>query len=145
MCVSGGHTLGKIHCSYILDRLYNFNNTGKPDPSMEKSVLLNLRKQCTSKKSNPLVYLNPDNGPTYKFTSIYYSRVLANKAVLGVDQQLRFGNGNDTNELLDEYSNKVKGFHNFRKGFALSITRMGSIKVLTGKRGEIRLNCRVRN
>lgn len=91
------------------------------------------------------MFLNPDNGPNYKFTNTYYSRVLANKAVLGVDQQLRFGKGNDTYELIEEYANGLKGFENLRKEFALSITRMGSIKVLTGKRGEIRLNCRVRN
>lgn len=137
--------MGKTHCSYILDRLYNFNKTGKPDPTMEISLLNDLRKQCPPKRSNPLVFLNPDNGPDYKFSNSYYSRVQANKAVLGVDQQLRYGNGNDTNELIDEYANKVTGSGNFRESFALSITRMGGIKVLTGTRGEIRRNCRVRN
>ncbi|KAK1379357.1 Peroxidase [Heracleum sosnowskyi] len=94
----GGHTMGNTHCSYILDRLYNFNSTGKPDPTMNKSQLQDLQKACPlinkKRQSQQLVFLNPDD---------------------------------------------------FRKGFALSITRMGSIQVLTGNKGEIRRNCRVRN
>ncbi|KAI3692702.1 hypothetical protein L6452_32524 [Arctium lappa] len=87
----GAHTMGRVRCSNIIDRLYNFNNTQKPDPSMEASTLSYLRKECPQKlrlgQPNPLINLNPDN-PTHSFINSYYSRVLANKAVLGVDQQL---------------------------------------------------------
>ncbi|KAD6453385.1 hypothetical protein E3N88_08090 [Mikania micrantha] len=95
----------------ILDRLYNFNNTGKPDPTMEESALTYLRKQCPPKlrlgQPNPLINLNPSN-PTHRFTNSYYSRVLNNKAVLGVDQQLRYGG--DTYDLTDEYASSIEDF-----------------------------------
>lgn len=136
--------MGSTHCSYIFDRLYNFNSTGKPDPTINKTLLQGLQNTCplknTKKPSQQLVFLNPDNGKDYKFTNSYYKRVLSNKSILEVDQQLLYGS--DTNELTDEYATY---FEEFRKGFALSITRMGSIQVLTGKKGEIRRNCRVRN
>ncbi|KAL1805313.1 hypothetical protein ACET3Z_028381 [Daucus carota] len=140
----GGHTMGSTHCSYILDRLYNFNNTGKPDPTMNKSLLESLRQTCplnnTKRPSQQLAFLNPDNGKDHNFTNSYYKRVLANKSVLGVDQQLLYGT--DTKELTDEFATY---FEEFRRSFALSMTRMGGIQVLTGKKGEIRRNCRVRN
>ncbi|KAK3022528.1 hypothetical protein RJ639_046744 [Escallonia herrerae] len=139
----GGHTMGKTNCSYILDRLYKFNNTGKPDRTLRKPVLQDLRKQCPRQlhgQSNPLVYLNPDNGRDYKFTNTYYSRVLASESILAVDQQLRFGG--DTYQLIEEYAGS---FENFRKQFALSISRMGGLKVLTGNKGEIRRHCRFPN
>lgn len=135
--------MGRTRCNYILDRLYNFNNTRKPDPTMGASTLSDLRKKCPPKvkkgQSNPLILLNPNNGLN-KFTNTYYSRVLANKSVLGVDQQLRFGD--DTYQLTQEYAT---GFEDLRREFALSISRMGGLKVLTGNKGEIRRNCRMAN
>ncbi|KAK1438237.1 hypothetical protein QVD17_04043 [Tagetes erecta] len=140
----GGHMMGRTRCSNILDRLYNVSNTGKPDPTMEATTLSYLQKQCPKKvklgQSNPLINLNPDN-PTHKFTNSYYSRVLGNKSLLGVDQQLLYG-GSDAYDLTDEYA---KGIEDFRGEFAYSISRMGGLKVLTGNKGEIRLNCHVVN
>ncbi|KAH8486553.1 hypothetical protein H0E87_025532 [Populus deltoides] len=31
----GAHSVGIAHCSFIKDRLFNFENTGRPDPSMD--------------------------------------------------------------------------------------------------------------
>ncbi|XP_071703718.1 probable peroxidase 26 [Rutidosis leptorrhynchoides] len=139
----GGHMMGRTRCSNILDRLYNFNNTGKPDPTMEPTTLTSLQKQCPKKvklgQPNPLINLNPEN-PNNKFTNSYYKRILANKAVLGVDQQLLYGD--DTHDLTDEF---VKGLEDFKGGFAYSMSRMGGLKVLTGTQGEIRRNCHVIN
>lgn len=136
--------MGRTHCSYVLDRLYNFNGTGKPDPSMDGSFVTEMRKLCPERlkkgQPNPLVFLNPESGSNYKFTQSYYSRILSHKAVLEVDQQLLFGN--DTAQITQEFA---PGFEDFRKSFALSISRMGNIKVLTGNQGEIRRNCRFTN
>ncbi|PWA62775.1 peroxidase superfamily protein [Artemisia annua] len=139
----GAHTMGRVRCSNILDRLYNFNNTGKSDPSMESLTLRYLRKQCPPKlklgQPNPLINLNPSN-PTHRFINSYYTRVLTNKSVLGVDQQLRYGG--DTYDLTDEFASSIE---DFKGGFAYSMSRMGGLKVLTGTKGEIRLNCRMVN
>nr|XP_043608776.1 probable peroxidase 26 [Erigeron canadensis] len=139
----GGHMMGRTRCSNIVDRLYNFNNTGKPDPTMELATLSYLQKLCPKKvklgQPNPLINLNPQN-PTHKFTNSYYSRVLSNKSVLEVDQQMRYGG--DTYELTDEFANSLE---DFRGGFAYSMSRMGGLKVLTGTKGQIRRNCHVVN
>ena len=144
MSLLGAHSVGRTHCSYVLDRLYNFNVTGKPDPSMGASFVTEMRKLCPKRlkkgRADPLVFLDPESGSNYKFTQSYYSRVLSHKAVLEVDQQLLFGN--DTAQITEEFA---AGFEDFRKSFALSMSRMGNIKVLTGNQGEIRRSCRFTN
>lgn len=137
--------MGQTRCRYIVDRLYNYKNTGKPDPSMNTTLLNRLRKECPPRtrkgQSDPLVYLNPETGSSYRFSESYYSRVKTHEAVLGVDQQLSNGD-NNTLQIVDEFA---AGFEDFRKALALSMSRMGSINVLTGNQGEIRRNCRCTN
>ncbi|PPR90788.1 hypothetical protein GOBAR_AA29896 [Gossypium barbadense] len=140
----GAHSMGRTHCSFIVDRLYNFNDTGKPDPSMKASLLAEMRKLCPPKtkkgQPDPLVFLNPASESKYSFTNSYYSKVLTNEAVLGVDQQLLYNE--DTKQITEEFA---AGFEDFRRSFALSMSRMGNINVLTGKEGEIRKKCRFPN
>lgn len=139
----GAHTLGQTHCSFIVDRLYNYNGSGKPDPSMSATLLETLRKACPPRKkgqTDPLVYLNPQSGSNYNFTESYYGRILSRDAVLGVDQQLRYGD--DTEQITEEFA---VGFEDFRRSFALSMYRLGNLKPLTGNQGEIRRNCRFTN
>lgn len=136
--------MGKTHCRLIEDRLYNFNGTKKPDPTMEKSFLNDVRNLCplrTKKgQGDPLIYLNPESGSNFKFTETYYQRIIKHQAVLGVDQQLLYGD--DTREITEEFAN---GFEDFRRSFTLSMNRMGNIKVLTGDQGEIRRKCSMVN
>ncbi|KAG6419879.1 hypothetical protein SASPL_116391 [Salvia splendens] len=140
----GAHTMGKTHCANLNDRLYNFDKTGKPDPSMAKSELEKLRKQCpkTLKKGqrDPTVFLTDRNGEQYKFSNNYYSNVVSNKAVLKVDQDLL--RSYNTTQLALEYAGMLG---HFKQQFALSISRLGGLNLLTGKQGEIRLNCRFTN
>ncbi|KAK6930512.1 hem peroxidase [Dillenia turbinata] len=135
----GAHTMGRTHCYNIMDRLYNYNNTGKPDPSMKKSMLKQLRKQCPSNGQSNYVLLNPKN-PDYRFSNSYYQNVLQHQAVLGVDQQLLFGG--DTIQVVQELAGSIQ---KFKQMFAFTVSRMGGLGVLTGDKGEIRLNCRVPN
>ncbi|KAL3752659.1 hypothetical protein ACJRO7_000120 [Eucalyptus globulus] len=139
----GAHSMGKTHCSYITDRLYNYNSTGKPDPDMDPSYLAQMRKQCppnSKSQGDPQVFLDPASGSSYTFSNSYYSRLLNHQANLGIDQQL--ARGDDTSQIAQEYD---AGLEDFRKEFALSMARMGNIKVLTGNQGEIRKNCRAVN
>lgn len=136
--------MGRTHCRYIEDRLYNFNNSGKPDPSMNIESATQLRKLCPRRlkkgQSDPLVFLNPQSGFNYKFTQSFYKRVISHQSILGVDQQLLFGN--DTLQITTEFA---ADFEDLRRSFALSMSRMGNINVLTGNAGEIRQNCRFTN
>ncbi|XP_054811981.1 probable peroxidase 26 [Prosopis cineraria] len=139
----GAHSMGRTHCSFIVDRLYNYNGTGKPDPAMNVTFVDTLRKLCPSRKKgqhDPLVFLNPQSGSHFTFTESYYQRILSHEAVLGVDQQLLYGD--DSSQITEEFA---AGFEDFRRSFALSMYRMGNINVLTGNKGEIRRNCRYAN
>ncbi|XP_027344015.1 probable peroxidase 61 [Abrus precatorius] len=139
----GAHTIGRTHCRYVVDRLYNFNGTGNADPSMTATLLETLRELCPPRRKgqpDPLVYLNPESGSTYNFTESYYKRVLDDQAILGIDQQLR--KSNDTEQITEEFA---AGFKDLKKSFAESMYHMGNIRVLTGKQGEIRRNCRYTN
>lgn len=140
--ISGAHTMGQAHCDSFYDRLYDFKGTGKPDPSMKRSVLVSLRSQCPKNRKNDSssVYFTPEYGSNYTFSNKFYTKVLAHESLLGVDQQLSYGG--DTGELVNEYA---KNLEQFRRGFALSISRMGGLKVLTGKNGEIRTDCKFTN
>lgn len=144
--ISGAHSLGKTRCSSIYDRLYNYNKTGTRDPTLKLSFFRTLRSQCpkdsrtANPATSPFVYLNPDSGSSYNFSNSYYSRVLRNEAVLGVDQQFIFSS--DGIRIADEFS---AIFEDFRRSFALAMYRMGSIGVLTGNEGEIRKQCRFTN
>lgn len=135
--------MGRTHCSYIVDRLYNYNGTGKPDPTMNATFVETMRKLCSPRKKgqhDPLVYLNPQSGPDYNFTESCYQRIQSHEAVLGIDQQLLYSD--DTQQITEEFA---AGFEDFRRTFALSMYRMGNIQVLTGNQGEIRRNCRYTN
>lgn len=136
--------MGKTHCHYIHDRLYNFNNTGRPDESMDPSLVAELKKTCTpntgSRISNETVYLNPTSGSNNSFQSSYFDHVLKNRGVLHIDQQMI--TTMDGIRIANEFAN---GFEDFRRYFALGMARLGSLGVLTGKEGEIRNNCRQTN
>ncbi|CAN0857999.1 Probable peroxidase 61 [Linum grandiflorum] len=143
----GAHSIGTTDCRYIVDRLYNFKNTKKPDPSLNKQVADELRKKCprpttSSNTTNWTVLLNPDSGNTYQLGNSYYKRALSYQSVLGVDQQLLYTN--DTLQITQEFS-QADGFEDWRRSVALSMARMGNINVLTGNAGEIRRNCRYTN
>ncbi|KAK9087935.1 hypothetical protein Syun_030329 [Stephania yunnanensis] len=135
----GAHSMGFTRCRYILDRLYNYNGTKKPDPNMDHKFLLEMRDRCPPKttkgQKDPLVPLNPLS-KQYTFNNTYYNGTLRHRAVLGVDQQLILGS--DTREIAEEFA---AGFEDFRRSWALSMSRMGSVGVLTGTNGEIRRHC----
>ncbi|KAL5700170.1 peroxidase [Ranunculus cassubicifolius] len=141
----GGHSLGSTHCSYILDRLYNYKGSKKPDPSMNLTLLAELQKKCPPRtkkvQTDPYVFLNQESGTKYNFTSSYYSRVIQNKGVLGVDQILL--STDDSTEVTQLFAG---GFEDFRRSWAVSVNKMARIGVITEKgKGEIRRNCHYTN
>ncbi|CAK8574761.1 unnamed protein product [Lathyrus sativus] len=42
----GAHNVGVIHCNFFKNRLYNFNGTNEPDPSLDTEFLNVLRSRC---------------------------------------------------------------------------------------------------
>ncbi|KAK3444155.1 hypothetical protein EUGRSUZ_A00297 [Eucalyptus grandis] len=116
-------------CSFIPDRLYDFNKTGEPDPSMDPTFLSQLREQCPPNSTN-LAYLNPDLGSSYSFGNSFYSRVRHHQAVLGINQQI--ASNFDSSLIAWEYDVR---FGDFQKMFGMSTIRMGNIKLLPEDQG----------
>ncbi|KAL3752654.1 hypothetical protein ACJRO7_000116 [Eucalyptus globulus] len=110
-------------CSFIPDRLYDFNKTGEPDPSMDPTFLSQLREQCPPNSTN-LAYLNPDLGSSYRFGNSFYSRVRHHQAVLGINQQI--ASNFDSSLIAWEYDVR---FGDFQKMLGMSTIRMGNIKL----------------
>ncbi|KAK3146028.1 hypothetical protein QOZ80_3BG0260590 [Eleusine coracana subsp. coracana] len=141
----GSHTMGFCHCSLITDRLYNFNSTGGSDPTMDAGLLSTLRDRCPPHSVTPqnetrdaIVPMNlvAPLGP-FGLDNSFFPSVLAGRAVLQIDQELT--SSGMARRIAAIFAARPR---NFQKQFARSMVKLGSVNVLTGKEGEVRLNCR---
>ncbi|KAF5738204.1 peroxidase 10-like [Tripterygium wilfordii] len=138
--LSGAHTIGFAQCFTFKPRLFNFGGSGKPDPALASSLLQSLQGTCPN-QANSDTNLAPLDPVTFnKFDNIYYTNLLNNSALLQSDQALM--GDNRTAAMVLNYS---KFPYLFSMDFGTSMIKMANIGVLTGKRGEIRKNCRVVN
>ncbi|XP_028083536.1 peroxidase 60-like [Camellia sinensis] len=132
----GAHTVGVAHCSAFIDRLYNFKNTGKPDPSMNDELLTKLRSTCPQNATVDNI-ANLDQNPR---TSIivdnsYYYQILKHRGVLQIDQELVY----DLRTVLVVLGATLELDFNIR--FPHAMVNLGKVQVLTGTEGEIRKSC----
>ncbi|KAJ4704286.1 Peroxidase [Melia azedarach] len=128
VALSGGHAIGFAQCRTFRNRIYNATNI---DPVFANA----RRKTCprTGGDSN----LAPLDPTAVVFDTKYFTNLLKRRGLLRSDQALF--SGGSTDGLVKTYSYNFKAFSN---DFANSMIKMGNIKVLTGKQGQIRLNCR---
>ncbi|KAJ1414405.1 Secretory peroxidase [Sesbania bispinosa] len=134
VALSGAHTFGRAHCSLFQDRLYNFNNTGKPDPTLDTTYLQTLSKICPN--GGPGTNLaNFDPTTPDKLDKNYYSNLKVKKGLLQSDQELFSTPGADTISIVNKFASSQDAFF---ESFKASMIKMGNIGVLTGKKGEIR-------
>jgi len=128
VALSGSHTLGFAQCFTFRNRIYNETNI---DPTFRR------QRQANCPRSGGDSNLAPLDPTPALFDSKYFSDLRSKKGLLHSDQAL-FSEGN-TDDLVEKYS---KNLGMFSKDFAESMIKMGDIKPLTGKRGQIRVNCR---
>ncbi|KAK7333147.1 hypothetical protein VNO80_29911 [Phaseolus coccineus] len=133
VALSGGHTIGFARCATFRDRIYN-------DTNINPTFAASLRRKCprVGGDSN-LAPLDPT--PSSVDTS-YYKELLCKKGLLHSDQELYKGDGSESDKLVKLYSMNPSAFANDFKG---SMIKMGNLKPLTGRKGEIRRNCRRMN
>ncbi|KAF3780033.1 putative peroxidase 61 [Nymphaea thermarum] len=138
--LSGAHTIGDCHCSAVSDRLYNFNSTNAPDPSMDPKYALFLKSKCPAPGSShdPVVLL--DEVTPNKIDNQYYENLKNQRGLLSSDQALM--NRDDTATMVQK--NALFGLV-WQANFGDAMVRMGKIEVLTGSQGQIRKSCRVVN
>jgi len=139
--VLGGHTFGRAQCQFVTPRLYNFNGTNSPDPSLNPTYLVELRRLCPQ-NGNGTVLVNFDVVTPDAFDSQYYTNLRNGKGLIQSDQELFSTPGADTIPLVNQYSSDMSVFF---RAFIDAMIRMGNLRPLTGTQGEIRQNCRVVN
>ncbi|CAA7058674.1 unnamed protein product [Microthlaspi erraticum] len=142
VALSGGHTFGKNQCQFIMDRLYNFSNTGLPDPTLNTTYLTTLRGLCPQ-NGNQSILVDFDLRTPTVFDNKYYVNLKEHKGLIQSDQELFSSpNATDTIPLVRAYADGTQKFFN---AFIEAMDRMGNITPLTGTQGQIRRNCRVVN
>lgn len=128
--LSGGHSIGLARCSSFRARIYN-------DTNINQSFASTLKQGCPASGGDNNTA--PLDSTPVKFDTVYYKALLNSKGLLHSDQELFKGNGSDSDKLVRYYS--YPSGH-FAKDFGTSMIKMGNMKPLTGKAGEVRLNCR---
>ncbi|XP_021841146.2 peroxidase 57-like [Spinacia oleracea] len=140
LLLGGGHTVGVIHCSKFLDRLYNYQNTGKEDPSMNKNTLIAFRNTCPKSGSNNFVFADQTPGSVLKVDNGYYKAIKQGQGVLEIDQRIE--SDSITRDTVNRLAYK-EGDFDYQFGGAM--VRLGRVGVLTGTQGQVRRNCRRNN
>ncbi|KAK7312792.1 hypothetical protein VNO77_36933 [Canavalia gladiata] len=131
--LSGSHTIGRSTCYSFMDRIYNFNGTGKPDPSLNVYYLKLLRKRC--KRELDLVYLDVITPRTFDTT--YYTNLIRKVGLLSTDQSL-FSDAR-TAPFVEAFATQP---FLFTSQFAVSMVKLGNVQVLARpNEGDIRVNC----
>lgn len=138
--LSGAHTIGFAQCFTFKPRLFNFDGSGNPDPTLDTSLLQNLQSVCPNQADSDTNLAPLDSVTSNKFDNIYFKNLVNNSGLLQSDQALM--KDNTTALMVINYS---KFPYLFSMDFGASMVKMSKIAVLTGQDGEIRKNCRVVN
>ncbi|KAL3620921.1 hypothetical protein CASFOL_035833 [Castilleja foliolosa] len=140
----GGHTIGTAGCVTFSNRLYNFSNSGRADPSIDPSFLPTLQKLCPL-NGDGSVRVALDTGSEKVFDNGYFENIRAGQAVLESDQRL-WAQGS-TRAVVQRYVGGILGISRlvFNVEFGKSMVRMSKIGVLTGTQGQIRRVCSALN
>ncbi|KAK9121159.1 hypothetical protein Syun_018776 [Stephania yunnanensis] len=141
MLLGGGHSVGFTHCPFIMDRLYNFNNTNKPDPNMSPFLLTTLRSRCppTGARDNQEVDLDQNPFSAFVVDPSSYQQAMMRRAILWVDQELAMHP--ETRGLV---ASMARG-SGFPAQFGGAMTNLGRVGVLTGNQGQVRNRCNLVN
>ncbi|CAN1278392.1 Peroxidase 10 [Linum perenne] len=116
-------------------RLFNFKNSGKPDPSLDSSALTNLQGKCPNQNESNSNLVQLDSTTT-RFDNAYYTNIVNNGGILDSDQALLVNP--TTGDMVRSYSSNQYLFYS---DFKASMMKLSSVGVLTGKNGEIRRKC----
>ncbi|KAG5006066.1 hypothetical protein AAZX31_09G047400 [Glycine max] len=131
--LSGAHTIGRISCGSIQYRLYNYQGTGKPDPTLDPKYVNFLQSKCRWASE----YVDLDATTPKTFDNVYYINLQKKMGLLSTDQLLY--SDPRTSPLV---SALIASHSVFEHQFAVSMGKLGIVDVLTDQdEGEIRTNC----
>ncbi|XWS13075.1 hypothetical protein CRYUN_Cryun36dG0006400 [Craigia yunnanensis] len=128
VALSGGHTIGLAQCFTFRNRIYNATNINSAFAK---------ERRATCPRDGGDANLAPLDPTPARFDTSYFKNLVKKRGLLISDQAL-FGGGS-TDDLVKIYSLNPEVFWD---DFAKSMIKMGNIKPLTGKQGQIRVSCR---
>ncbi|XP_027362832.1 peroxidase 28-like [Abrus precatorius] len=138
----GAHSVGYAHCDVFVERLNNFQKSGKPDPELPGPVINELKGEC--KDPGTPQYRNPpvsfDETPTLLDNLFFKNLVERKKSLLITDSHLIADLR--TTPIVQQMAADAELF---RKRFAEVMVKLSSLNVLTGNDGEVRKICRSSN
>jgi len=135
LLLGGGHTVGIIHCTKFLDRLYNFQFTGLPDPSMNATTLAFLKNTCPNAVSTKFAFADQTPGSSMKFDKGFYQAIMQGKGLLQIDQRLA------SDPLTKSIVTNFATTNSFATLFGGAINKLARYRALTGTNGQIRKIC----
>ncbi|XP_043723696.1 peroxidase P7-like [Telopea speciosissima] len=130
VALSGAHTIGFAKCSLFKNHLYNETNI---DPNFASA------RKSTCPPSGGDDNRAPIDPTASQFDTQYFQNLVKRRGLLHSDQALYSGGSGTIDALVKSYSSDSKTFY---ADFAKSMIKMGNINPLTGKKGQIRVNCR---
>lgn len=133
----GGHTVGTTHCHSFKERLYNFQNTNQPDPTISAALLQLLQSTCPlNSNDDNEAFLDQTPNSHFTIDNAYYKQIVAHNGTMEIDQNLA------SHPIT---SGRVRGLayspYQFLNKFGPAMIKMARIGVLTGNQGEIRKTC----
>lgn len=137
VALSGSHSIGEGRCFSIVFRLYNQSGSGRPDRHMDPEFREKLDALCP-KGGDGNVTGGLDATPVV-FDNQYFKDLVRLRGFLNSDQTL-YSDNEKTREPVECFSRDQEAFF---AAFVEGMVRMGDLQ--SGRRGEIRRNCRVVN
>ncbi|XP_016455463.2 peroxidase 29-like [Nicotiana tabacum] len=130
----GAHTLGISHCR-------NFEKRLQPteDPTLSTSFKLTLLVICSNPFLSNVTFATND-ATTFAFDNRYFNAILNGRGLLKIDSEIS-SDQRTKPYVLGFASDQQQFFNSFTSGFL----KLSSHKVLLGKEGEIRKDCRFVN
>ncbi|CAN1771879.1 Cationic peroxidase 1 [Linum perenne] len=133
--LSGAHTVGKARCATYRQRAHGDSNIDSGAATINPNFAAGRRETCFA-NSGDTNLASLDSSPA-RFDVSYFKNLAAKKGLLHSDQAILAAG--PTGDLVNAYGEDGRKFW---IDFGRSMVKMGNIKVLTGKRGQIRVNCR---
>lgn len=134
----GAHSIGMSQCQFFSDRLYSFNATHPQDPSMDPAYAKFLKRKCPKGSNAGSADLDPVT--PIRLDNQFYRNLNNHRGLFTSDQVLQ--SSPLTSSIVTKYMNNSTLW---AADFAVAMVQLNAIGVLTGKQGEIRHNCGVKN
>ncbi|CAL5329625.1 unnamed protein product [Camellia sinensis] len=123
----------------MLYRLYNYSNTGAPDPTINPAFLPQLQSLCPQ-NGDGSKRIALDTGSVGKFDTSFFTNLRNGRGILESDKKLW------TDASTKTYVQRYLGLRGllglaFDVEFGKAMVKMSNIELKTGTNGEIRKVC----